>query len=170
MLFCVNCKYVQVNILMWGQGEVRWGVWGVWDEVNLYLITLTAYWSGACQDEDTVAPPTPPSVCSTLWWPEGCLYSERTIEEEGGGEQRQRERETEWGVDVKPNVTNSLNHGSGAEVKEKQLKKVKDEIKAVPRSSAENLSMRGKATADARTRQEAKYCTPLWDLSFSADQ
>ncbi len=78
---------------------------------------------------------------------------------------KEKERE-----DVRPNVTNSLNHSSSAEVKEKQLKKVKDEIKAVAQSAAENLSQRGKATADALGRQEAKYCTPLWDLSFSADQ
>lgn len=50
------------------------------------------------------------------------------------------------------NLTNSAS--DAAEVKGTQPKKVKDEIKArcaaVPGGTAENLSLQGKATADAR--------------------
>lgn len=50
------------------------------------------------------------------------------------------------------NLTNSLSDAT--EVKGTQPKKVKDEIKAkcsvVPGGTAENLSLQGKATADAR--------------------
>lgn len=50
------------------------------------------------------------------------------------------------------NLTNSAS--DVAEVKRTQPKKVKDEIKAkrsvVPGGTAENLSLQGKATADAR--------------------
>lgn len=121
-----------------------------------YLITLTAYWSGARQVEETVTHPATESVRQQAMTAAMSLYSVS---------KKERERE-----DVKPNVTKSLNHSSGTKVKEKQPKKVKDEIKAMAQSAAENLSQRGKATADALGRQEAKYCTPLWDLSFSADQ
>lgn len=93
-----------------------------------YLITLTAYWSGACQVEETVTHPATESVRQQAMTAAMSLYSVSKKEKE-------RERE-----DVRPNVTNSLNHSSGAEVKEKQPKKVKDEIKAVAQSAAENLS------------------------------
>lgn len=69
------------------------------------------------------------------------------------------------------NLTNSAN--DAAEVKGTQPKKVKDEIKAralwCPEAQLKIYPSKPRPPL-TRGRQEAKYCTPLGDLSFSTDQ
>lgn len=69
------------------------------------------------------------------------------------------------------NLTNSAS--GAAEVKGTQPKKVKDEIKAsalrCPEAQLKIYPSRARPPL-TRGRQEAKYCTPLGDLSFSTDQ
>lgn len=69
------------------------------------------------------------------------------------------------------NLTNSAN--AAAEVKGTQPKKVKDEIKAsalwCPEAQLKIYPSKPRPPLTLG-RQEAKYCTPLGDLSFSTDQ
>lgn len=69
------------------------------------------------------------------------------------------------------NLTNSVSAAS--EVKETRQKKVKDEIKAgvlrCPEAQLKIYPSKARPPL-TRGRQEAKYCMPLGDLSFSTDQ
>ncbi|KAK5874563.1 hypothetical protein PBY51_019499 [Eleginops maclovinus] len=87
-----------------------------------------------------------------------------------GGEDDEEEEE-ESGPRRDEILTNSA--CAAAEVKGTQPKKVKDEIKAralrCPEAQLKIYPSRARPPL-TRGRQEAKYCTPLGDLSFSTDQ
>ncbi|CAK6962006.1 Hypothetical predicted protein [Scomber scombrus] len=106
------------------------------------------------------------------WTEEGLRHKKKKKKEQKKKKKKKEEEKVGDGSRYQDgNVTNSAS--DAAEVKGTQPKKVKDEIKAgaLPCPEAPLKIYPSKARPPlTRGRQEAKYCTPLGDLSFSTDQ